>query len=138
MSAIVADTHAIVWYLSKPEKLSQIAIQTLDQASQSGQLIYISAISSAISIVELQYLIERNRIDIAVLDRIIQNIRSPVFSIEIVSLSLKISIELANIDRAIVPDMPDRIIAATALSLNLPLIICDRKIRACSTIQTIW
>lgn len=134
MSAIVADTHAIVWYLSKPEKLSQIAIQTLDQASQSGQLIYISAIS----IVELQYLIERNRIDIAVLDRIIQNIRSPVFSIEIVSLSLKISIELANIDRAIVPDMPDRIIAATALSLNLPLIICDRKIRACSTIQTIW
>lgn len=96
MSAIVADTHATVWYLSKPEKLSKTAIETLDQTSQSGQLIYLSAIS----IVELQYLIERNRIDIAVLDRIIQNIRSPVPSIETVPLTLEVSIELANIDRA--------------------------------------
>ncbi len=30
MSAVVADTHAIVWYLSKPEKLSATALQTLD------------------------------------------------------------------------------------------------------------
>jgi len=134
MSAIVADTHAIIWYLSKPEKLSQIATQTLDQTSQSGQLIYLASIS----IVELQYLIERNRIDATVLDRIIQNVRSPLPSIEIIPLTLEISMELANIDRAIVPDMPDRIIAATALALNLPLVTCDHKIRACSTIQTIW
>jgi PIN domain nuclease of toxin-antitoxin system len=45
MSAVVADTHAIVWYLSKLEKLSETAVQTLDQASLSGQMIYISAIS---------------------------------------------------------------------------------------------
>jgi len=134
MSAIVADTHAIIWYLSKPEKLSQIAIQTLDQTSQSGQLIYLASIS----IVELQYLIERNRIDVTVLDRIIQNVRSPLPSIEIIPLTLEISMELANIDRAIVPDMPDRIIAATALALNLPLVTCDHKIRACSIIQTVW
>jgi PIN domain nuclease of toxin-antitoxin system len=59
MSAVVADTHAIVWYLSKPEKLSQTAMQILDRASQSGQMIYLSAIS----IVELQYFTERDRID---------------------------------------------------------------------------
>ena len=134
MSTIVADTHTIVWYLSKPERLSQTAIQTLDKISQPGELIYISAIS----IVELQYLIERNRIDLTVLDRIIQNTRSDFPSIEIIPVTLEISMEMVNIDRAIVPDMPDRIIAATALALNLPLVTCDRKIRACPAIQTIW
>jgi predicted nucleic acid-binding protein len=37
-----------------------------------------------------------------------------------------------------VPDMPDRIIAATALNLNLPLVTHDHKILATSVIQTIW
>jgi predicted nucleic acid-binding protein len=38
----------------------------------------------------------------------------------------------------VVPDMPDRIIAATALSLSLPLVTRDAKIQAVTTIQTIW
>jgi PIN domain nuclease of toxin-antitoxin system len=134
MSAVVADTHAIVWYLSKPEKLSATALQTLDQASQSGQMIYLSAIS----IVELQYLTERNRIDIAVLNQILKIVRSEIPSIEIVALDLEIGENLALIDRAVVPEMPDRIIAATALSLKLPLVTCDHKIQACTAIQTIW
>jgi predicted nucleic acid-binding protein len=41
------------------------------------------------------------------------------------------------IDRNLVPDMPDRIIAATALSLRTVLISRDRKIRS-SQIHTIW
>jgi PIN domain nuclease of toxin-antitoxin system len=134
MSAVVADTHAIVWYLSKIGKLSETATQTLDRASQSGQMIYLSAIS----IIELQYLTERNRIDPTVLNQIIQIDRSDIPSIEIVSLDLKIGEHLGHIDRDVVPDMPDRIIAATALSLNLPLITCDRKIQACTAITTIW
>jgi predicted nucleic acid-binding protein len=44
---------------------------------------------------------------------------------------------LALVPRAIVPDMPDRIIAATALYLNLPLVTADHKIQA-SNVQTIW
>ncbi len=35
------------------------------------------------------------------------------------------------------PDMPDRIIGATALHLGLPLITRDGKIRA-SDLRTIW
>jgi PIN domain nuclease of toxin-antitoxin system len=92
MSAIVADTHTIVWYLSKPTQLSQTAAQTLDQASQSGQTIYISAIS----IVEMQYLAERNRIDPLVLNRIIHNVRSNVPSI-------KIAVQLSKLFGSISP-----------------------------------
>jgi PIN domain nuclease of toxin-antitoxin system len=134
MRAVMADTHAIVWYLSKPEKLSQTAIQILDRASQSGQMIYLSAIS----IVELQYLTERNRIDPLVLTHILQNVRSVTPSIEIADLDIEIGDQLIQIDRTIVPEMPDRIIATTALVLNLPLVTCDHKIQACSAIQTVW
>ncbi len=78
----------------------------------------------AISIVELQYLAERNRIDIAVLSQILKIVRSDIPSIEIVALDLEIGENLALIDRTVVPEMPDRIIAATALSLKLPLVHC--------------
>jgi predicted nucleic acid-binding protein len=44
---------------------------------------------------------------------------------------------LPKIPRDVVPDMPDRIIAATALHLGLPLVTRDRRIQAAG-IQTIW
>jgi predicted nucleic acid-binding protein len=44
---------------------------------------------------------------------------------------------LPNIPRDVVPDMPDRIIAATALHLGLPLVTRDRRLQAAG-IQTIW
>ena len=40
--------------------------------------------------------------------------------------------------RATVPEMPDRIIAATALHLNAPLITRDHKIQALQNVQTLW
>jgi len=45
---------------------------------------------------------------------------------------------IAQIPRNVVPDLPDRIIAATALSLGLPLITKDAKIRSCKVLETIW
>jgi PIN domain nuclease of toxin-antitoxin system len=45
--------------------------------------------------------------------------------------------EMTSIGRADVPDMPDRIIAATGLRCGVPVISRDGKIRA-SKIQTIW
>lgn len=43
-----------------------------------------------------------------------------------------------QIPRAVVADMPDRIIAATALSLGLPLVTADTEIRKLTNITTIW
>ena len=44
---------------------------------------------------------------------------------------------LQSIPRDSVPDMPDRIVAATAKRLVLPLISRDRKIRL-ADVDTIW
>ena len=44
---------------------------------------------------------------------------------------------MGNIPREDIPDMPDRIIAATALHLGVPLISRDSKIKL-SKVKTIW
>jgi PIN domain nuclease of toxin-antitoxin system len=44
---------------------------------------------------------------------------------------------LVRVERTQIPDLPDRIIAATALYTKVPVISRDRKIKL-SDIQTIW
>ena len=44
---------------------------------------------------------------------------------------------LRSIPRDVVPDMPDRIIAATALHLDLPLVTSDSRIQQ-TEVETIW
>jgi PIN domain nuclease of toxin-antitoxin system len=132
--AIVADTHAIIWYLIEPERLSQVALDALEGAIAAGSPVYISAIS----LIEICYLIEKRRIASDLLQRILVVLNEPDPSLIVVPIDLAISIAVQNIDRDTVPDMPDRIIAATALHLNLPLVTRDRKIQASQSIITIW
>lgn len=132
--AIVADTHAIIWYLVEPERLSQVALDALEGTIAAGSPVYISAIS----LIEICYLIEKRRIASDLLQRILAVLNEPDPSLIVVPIDLAISIAIQNIDRDTVPDMPDRIIAATALHLNLPLITRDRKIQAERAIITIW
>ena len=56
---------------------------------------------------------------------------------ELSPLDLAVADALARVSRDAVPDMPDRIIAATALALDLPLITRDGRIRS-SNVRTIW
>ena len=109
MPGVVADTHTIVWYLSKDSRLSLAAHEALTSATTGGELIHIPSIC----LVELTYLAEKGRLP---------------------SVARQ---ELQLVQRNEVPDLPDRIVAATALALRVPLISRARKIRA-SQVQTIW
>ncbi|MBI3665402.1 MAG: hypothetical protein HY236_04130 [Acidobacteria bacterium] len=44
---------------------------------------------------------------------------------------------MGQIPGGVIPDLPDRVIAATAIRLNLPLVTRDGRIQAAS-IETIW
>ncbi len=44
---------------------------------------------------------------------------------------------MRQVPRVEIPDMPDRIVAATALYLGVPVISRDSRIRA-SNVQTVW
>jgi PIN domain nuclease of toxin-antitoxin system len=132
--AVVADTHAIIWYITEPNKLSDNASIALEKVVNDGDFIYLSAIS----LVEICYLVEKGKLPAIVLQRLTEVLTEPEADIAIVPLDLAIGLTIQNIDRDIVPDMPDRIIAATAYHLKLPLITRDRKIQALQNIRTIW
>ena len=134
MTAVVADTHTIIWYLRDAGRLSENATIALDTAIQADSSIYVAAIS----LVEMTYLVERNRIPSEAFDQLVDTLNQPNSALEVVPLDQAIALVLRNIDRATVPEMPDRIIAATASSLNLPLVTRDLRIQQLTTIQTIW
>lgn len=135
MSSAVADTHAAIWYVDEPAKLSVKATTVLDTAANTaGSLIYISAIT----LVEIQYLVEKNRIDKTVQTRIWQEIEDSLPRILVFPLTAGIAARLDEIPRDVVPDMPDRIIAATALHLGLSLVSRDGNIRKLTNLKVVW
>jgi PIN domain nuclease of toxin-antitoxin system len=129
--AAVLDTHAVIWYLLDSNRLSRTALQMIEAAASSGDLMYVSAIS----VVETVYLVERGRIPVQALSLLLDE---SVHSIlRVVPLDSAIAEAIQRVSRDTVPEMPDRIIAATAVHLDLPLITRDQGIRA-SGIKTIW
>ncbi|MEO1644912.1 MAG: PIN domain-containing protein, partial [Chloroflexota bacterium] len=92
---------------------------------------------SAITLVEIVYLAERNRIPSGYFSQLMTDLDSNDSVLVEVPLSPSIVRTLTKIDWSQVPDMPDRIITATALHLNVPVISRDHKIQA-SNVATIW
>ena len=134
MADVVIDTHTAIWYFANSPEISALATQTIDNAVTNGD----SVILATISIVEIVYLIDKRKLVPQTLSRLIQSLKLPNNSFVSQDLTEDIAQTLQQIPRSTVPDMPDRIIAATALHLNLPLFTKDRKIQALQSIQTIW
>jgi PIN domain nuclease of toxin-antitoxin system len=132
--AVLIDTHIIIWYITEPRELSANALAAMEAATTTGEPIYLSAIS----IVELGYLTEYNRIPAIVLETLLQTLAEPDSEIVIIPVDQAIGLAVQQVDRATVPEMPDRIIAATALHLGCPLITRDHRIQAFTGITTIW
>lgn len=133
MASVAVDTHAIVWYLSQDSRLSSAAHDALTAATNGGEIIHIPSIC----LVELTYLVEKGRLPAAARQRLIESLDDPARPCVLVPLNRLVAEALEFVQRTEVPDLPDRIVAATALALGVPLISRDRKIRA-SQIQTIW
>jgi PIN domain nuclease of toxin-antitoxin system len=131
MSGVVSDTHAQLWYLANDARLSRNAGEAFESSIQDGK-IYVPSIC----VVEAAYLVEKGRISEAHWVQIVRIVEedSPF---EPVELTIQIAKAIRLVSRTSVPDLPDRVIAATAVALNLPLVARDAHIRALP-IQTIW
>lgn len=133
MSSLVLDTHAAVWSLVDRTRLSVNATAAIEAANASNSLVFVPTIC----IVEITYLVEKGKLPAAVKTLLLAALEDPASNLAVAALDLGIADRLEHVERNQVPDMPDRIIAATAVHLGLPLISRDRKTRA-SSVTTIW
>ncbi len=129
----VADTHALIWYLLADPRLSPAARAAFATAVERGDPIGVPAIC----LVEIIYLVEKGRIPSNALTALEIELKTPGSVLTIVPLDQVLALDVQNVGRLEVPELPDRVIAATALHLGVPLISRDRKIQL-SGIQTIW
>lgn len=133
MLVAVADTHTLIWYLFKNPDLSVRALSTFHQATETGDQIAVSAIT----FIEIVYLLEKGRIPGLVLELLTQEFQKPDALLAEIPVNFLIAKALATVPRDKIPDMPDRIIAATTLHLGVPLISRDRRIQL-SAVETVW
>ncbi len=133
MIKAVADTHALIWYLFDDARLSAAAGALIDAAVESSDEIGVSAITP----IETIYLVEKGRIPAEALRRMIADLESPESVFVEIPVDLKVTSALVHIARAQTPDMPDRIVAATALALGVPVISRDPDVRV-PGMATIW
>jgi PIN domain nuclease of toxin-antitoxin system len=133
VGAVTVDTHTIVWYLNDDPRLSRPAYNALDQATIDGEIIHIPSVC----LVELTYLAEKGRIPKAARERLVRALDDPATPCRLAPLNRSVADALELVSRNDVPDLPDRIVCATAVSLSVPLVTRDGKIRT-SKVQTIW
>jgi predicted nucleic acid-binding protein len=89
------------------------------------------------SLAEVVYLIEKNRLPQSAYDELTQALADPEHVFTEAVFSAAIVQAMRQVSRAEVPDMPDRIVAATAVYFDVPVISRDRRIRAAS-LKTVW
>jgi PIN domain nuclease of toxin-antitoxin system len=130
----VTDTHALIWHEENSPRLSAAAKACFDAADQGRARIYVPSIS----IVEMTYLGEKGKIPPHIATQTLTLIGNPPASYDLAPLDRSVAECVDRVSRALVPDMPDRIIVATALALGLPLISVDEVITRSGLVTTIW
>ncbi|MEX2270167.1 MAG: type II toxin-antitoxin system VapC family toxin [Vicinamibacterales bacterium] len=133
MSVAVADAHALIWYAVGPaRKLGRRAQTMFADADKGRASIYVPTIA----LLEISESARRGRVALAGgfgrwAERLFTNR-------QFMTIDLTLSIVLAAESLSGIPERADRLIAATALHLDCPLITQDPDIARVAAIRTIW
>lgn len=127
------DTHAWVWLVAEPKRLSTRARRHIDTEMRSGALLV-----SSMSVWEVAMLNERGRLalTIGVEDWVAHCEALPFLSF--VPVSNRIALESVRLTEFPSLDPADRIIVATALGVGATLVTADRRIHSYSRVRTVW
>ena len=121
MAEFVTDTQALVMFMMGRKVINDSAHQAFLEADRGDGIIIIPAIV----LMEMLYLFEKNRIQVGLLHAE-DLLESSNYQVQ--PLDLNILKTAAKIDD--IPELHDRLIAATAVFLGLPLIMNDPVIQA--------
>ncbi len=128
---IVLDTHAWLWWVAKPSRLSRVAREAIDGSERFGV--------ATISCWEIAMLVEAGRVE---LDRPVEHwIEQALADARAQSLPLtsRIAVQAALLGRErFVGDPADRIIYSSARGTGARLVTRDAPMRAFDPRGTIW
>ena len=83
------------------------------------------------------YLIEKKRLPLSAYDELTQALADPEHVFTEAVFSAAIVQAMRQVSRVEVPDMPDRMVAATGVYFGVPVISRDRRIRS-TILKTVW
>ena len=128
---IVLDTHAWIWWVSRPGKLSPQARASIDHEEVVG-LCPVSCWEIATKVVQGRIALDRDL-------RIWMKQALAVPRLDLLKLDPEISIRAAELgSEGFHGDPADRMIMATALFHRAGLVTKDRRIRSFPHISSIW
>ena len=125
---IVLDTHAWLWWVAAPRKVSRAATNAIERADRVG-------VSTA-SLFELVELVERQRVALKAPVR--DWIRSALGGALVESLPVTSEIAIDAAQLRFVGDPFDRIIYATALAEDALLVTRDERLHGFDPKRTVW
>jgi PIN domain nuclease of toxin-antitoxin system len=130
---IVLDTHAWLWWLSNPGLLSPTARRATERAAASKS-VWVSTISTW----EIAMLAARGRLELSMpVSRWVRLSEALPF-LRFLPPDNAVLLQAAALDESFPKDPADRIIAATALHLECPLVTKDQRLRSQPAPATIW
>ena len=130
---IVLDTHALIWWADAGSKLSKKARQAARTEARRRELI-----ASSISVFEIVTLNRRGRLEFkGSVDEWLTDLRTlPELTFH--PITDEIAERAGGFGDVFPGDPADRLIAATALVLGVPLITQDTKLHGVPSLHTLW
>ncbi len=130
---ILLDTHAWLWWISNPELLGKAATRSIEKAVRENGIVI-----SSISTWEIALLVEKGRLTLSIETRDWIRKTEGLPFVRFIPVDNTIALRSVSLQDNFHADPADRIITATALTMGIPLITKDEKIRTYSYVQTIW
>lgn len=129
----VTDTHALIWYAqSERRRLGSVARRIFDAADDKKAVVYVPTLALA----EVGESIQKGNIRLA--------LPFAVWAQRLLASNHFVPVDLTGdvVQRAQelygIPERGDRLIAATAAHLGLPLITRDPEIAAAAGVDVVW
>jgi PIN domain nuclease of toxin-antitoxin system len=129
---ILLDTHVVIWLAQDYSRISAKARLAIEEARKKSRGVAVCGIS----LVEIARIVSRGQV------RVTPDLETFLSEVErtfvMLQIDRNVALQSSDLPASYPKDPVDRIIGATALIHDIPLVTADREIRKSRAIPTIW